>query len=125
MPQKSTRNTKGLLKTFVLLCGLGLAFAPAARAQDPQPQPTPLTAPPPLKLIVKEERDQIEAQNDAQKRLRLIIDFATDHLTRAEEQTGHSNYEAASAEVGMYQALIENALQLLSTFKRDSNMTPD
>jgi len=125
MPQKSTRNRKGLLKRFVLLCGLGLAFVPAVRAQDPQPQPTPLTAPPPFKLIVKEERDQIEAENDAQKRLRLIIDLATAHLTRAEEHTAHSNYEAASAEVGMYQALIENALQFLSTSKRDSNKTRD
>ena len=123
MPRKGTKKTKGWFRNFVILCGL--AFVPAVHAQDPQPQPTPLTAPPPFKMIVKEERDAIEAESDAGKKLRLIIDYAAAHLTRAEEQTAHSNYEAASAEVGMYQALIENALQFLNTFKRDSNKTRD
>jgi len=100
-------------------------YLPAVRAQDPQPQPTPLTAPPPFKMIVKEERDEIERNSDSGKRLRLIIDYAGAHLGRAEDHTGRENYEAASAEVGMYHALIENALEFLSTFKRDSNKTRD
>jgi len=100
-------------------------YLPAVRAQDPQPQPTPLTAPPPFKMIVKEERDEIERNSDSGKRLRLIIDYAGAHLGRAEDHTGRENYEAASAEVGMYHALIENALDFLSAFKRDSNKTRD
>ena len=114
-----------------LLLLLVLACAPAAYAQEPQttpqatPQPTPLTAPPPFKLIVKEERDQIEETKDPPRRLKLMIEFAQAHLTRAEQHTARENYEAASAEVGMYHALIENALQFLSTFKRDSNKTRD
>lgn len=114
-----------MLKRLVLLCGFALLCVPAVCAQEPQPQPTPLTAPPPFKMIVKEEREQIDAEKDPSKHLRLIIDFATAHLTRAEDHTARSNYEAASAEVGMYHALIENALQFLSTFKRDSNKTRD
>jgi hypothetical protein len=98
---------------------------PSVCAQDPQPQPTPLTAPPPFKMIVKEERDEIEQTNDSGKRLRLTIEYATAHLGRAEDHTARENYEAASAEVGMYHALIENALEFLSTFKRDSNKTRD
>jgi hypothetical protein len=108
-----------------------LACVPALYAQEseptpqPSPQPTPLTAPPPFKMIVKEERAQIEATDDAKKRLKLTIDFADAHLTRAEQHTAREDYEAASAEVGMYHALIESALQFLSTFKRDSNKTRD
>ena len=100
-------------------------YLPAVRAQDPQPQPTPLTAPPPFKMIVKEERDEIERTDDSGKRLRLTIEYATAHLDRAEDHTGRENYEAASTEVGMYHALIENALDFLSSFKRDSNKTRD
>jgi hypothetical protein len=127
MPQRSTNSRIDLLKQLVLLCGFALLCVPAVCAQEPQPQPqpTPLTAPPPFKMIVKEEREQIDAEKDPSKHLRLIIDFATAHLTRAEDHTARSNYEAASAEVGMYHALIENALQFLSTFKRDSNKTRD
>jgi len=106
-----------------------LICVPAVYAQDTQPQPTPLptplTAPPPFKMIVKEERSQIEATDDAKRRLKLTIDFAGAHLARAEQHTAREDYEAASAEVGMYHALIESALQFLSTFKRDTNKTRD
>ncbi|HEX5883991.1 MAG TPA: hypothetical protein VFY67_05555, partial [Pyrinomonadaceae bacterium] len=72
------------------------------------------------------ERDELERHaNDSSKRLRLTIEYAAAHLGRAEDHTARENYEAASAEVGMYHALIENALAFLSTFKRDSNKTRD
>ena len=108
---------------------LALVCVPAVCAQDeplkPQPQPTPLTAPPPFKTITKEERAQIEQTNDSGKRLKLTIELARVHLTNAEQHTEREAYEAASSEVGMYHALIENMLQFLSTFKRDSNKTRD
>ena len=104
--------------------------APLVCAQDeqtkPQPQPTPLTAPPPFKTIRAEERAQIEQHTkDAGKRLKITIEFALSHLTLAEQQTTQTNYDAAAAEVGMYHALIENALQFLGSFKRDGNKTRD
>ena len=103
---------------------------PAVCAQDaqpsPQPAPTPLTAPPPFKTILKEERAQLEQHTkDEKKRLKMTIEFAVSHLTLAEQYTTQSTYDAAAAEVGMYHALIENALEFLSTFKRDSNKTRD
>jgi len=122
-----TRETQRKLLLPALL--LVLACVQAASAQDgqtlPQPSPTPLTAPPPFKMIVKEERTQIEETQDSSKRLKLTITFAGAHLTAAEQHTARENYEAASVEVGMYHALIENALKFLSTFKRDSNKTRD
>lgn len=109
---------------------LAFVFLPAVSAQEsepkPTPQPTPLTAPPPFKMIVKEERAALDASaDDPKKRLKMTIEFADGHLLNAEQHTSRENYEAASTEVGMYQALIENALQFLSTFKRDSNKTRD
>src|SRR5689334_15876320 len=123
--------TRETLRRIIFPALLLLACVPAVYAQDseptprPSPQPTPLTAPPPFKMIVKEERAQIEATDDAKKRLKLTIEFAGAHLTRAEQHTARGDFEAASAEVGMYHALIESALQFLSTFKRDSNKTRD
>jgi hypothetical protein len=76
-------------------------------------------------MIVKEEREAIQQTDDSQKRLRMTIEYAAAHLGRAEDHTARENYEAASTEVGMYHALIENALAFLSTFKRDSNKTRD
>ena len=116
-----------ILWSTPLLLLLACACAPAVNAQDPQaqPQPTPLTAPPPFKMIVKEERSAIEQTNDNSRRLKLTIEYASAHLTRAEQHTSREAYEAASSEIGMYQALIENALEFLRGLKRDSNKTRD
>lgn len=124
------RITRETLRRIIFPALLLLACVPAVCAQEeqpkPSPQPTPLTAPPPFKMIVKEERSQMEAMSkDPQKRLKLTIEFADEHLTRAEQHTARGDYEAASAEVGMYHALVENALEFLSTFKRDTNKTRD
>lgn len=124
-----TRETSSRIIFPATLLLLALVCVPAVCAQEeaskPQPQPTPLTAPPPFKMIVKEERAQIEQTNDSSKRLKLIIEFARVHLTGAEQHTARADYEAASTEIGMYHALIESALDFLSTFKRDSNKTRD
>lgn len=118
-----TRKAQRSIALSAHLLLLAFVLVPSVCAQDPQP--TPLPAPPPFKMIVKEERDQIEQTKDASDRLKLIINFAANHLTVAEQHTTTGNFEAASTEVGMYHALIENALAFLSTFKRDSNKTRD
>lgn len=90
-----------------------------------EPQNPPMSAPPPLKIISKTERAQIEAETNVKDRLKLTIQLAGVHLGLAEKYTAQSSYETASAEVGAYHALIENALLFLASMKRDSNKTRD
>jgi hypothetical protein len=113
-----------MLSATVLL--LAFVCLPPAQAQStPQPSPTPLTAPPPLKLITREDKTQLDQAKDPKQRLRTTIELGVVHLTRAEQLTNEANYDAASAEVGMYHALIENALEELAALKRDNNKTRD
>ena len=119
-----------LQRTLILsttVCLLAFVYLPSARAQSQQPQAqaTPLPAPPPLKVIPKEERGQLEQVNDQKDRLKLTIDLAVAHLTRAEQLTMQTEYEKAQEEVGMYHALIENSLDVLGALKRDSGKTRD
>jgi len=124
-----TRATQRSIALAAHLLLLAFVCIPAVNAQETQPeatpQATPLPAPPPFKMIVKEEREAIELTRDSSKRLKLTIEYAGGHLTRAEQHTARENFEAASAEVGMYHALIESALAFLSSVKRDSNKTRD
>jgi hypothetical protein len=53
------------------------------------------------------------------------MELATAHLTRAEQLTNESKYDAASTEVGTYNALIENVLDALSSLRRDSDKARD
>jgi hypothetical protein len=114
-----------ILATTILL--LTFVYLPSVHAQSeqPQPQPTPLTAPPPLKVIIKEERAQLDEAKDQKDRLKLTIDLAVGHLTKAEQLTNQTEYEKAQEEVGMYHALIENSLEFLGALKRDSGKTRD
>lgn len=100
-------------------------YAPAVNAQDAQPSPTPLTAPPPIKLITKAERLQLDQAGDSKGRIRVTIELAALRLARAEQLTKQSNFDAAGDEVGSYEALIEDALTFLAGMKRDSNKTRD
>lgn len=112
------------IRWLFILLAVGFVCAPA-NAQDAQPSPTPLTAPPPIKVISKEERAQIDQAGDSKGRLKLTIELAVAHLTRAEELTTQGNFDSAATEVGSYHALIEDALEFLATMKRDSNKTRD
>ncbi len=120
----SLQLQRGLILVGTVLL-LAFVCPLSTRAQNPQPQPTPLTAPPPLKVIPKDERQQLDQAKDNKQRLRLSMEFAGGHLTRAEQLTMQTEYEAASSEVGMYHALIEDALENLSSLKQDSNKARD
>jgi hypothetical protein len=121
-----TREAQRRIEMSALLLFVAFVFASSTHAQNPQPSPTPLMAPPPFKMIVKEERMQIEQTGkDSSRRLKLTIEFATAHLGVAEQHTAQGNFEAAQTEVGMYHALIENVRTFMSTLKRDSNKTRD
>src|SRR2546428_3778652 len=84
---------------------------PAVVAQEPRAQQP--TAPPPLKIITHEDRVQINEAKEPKARVRRTLELAETHLVRAEEQTVQHEYDTASAELGKYQALIEETLAFL------------
>ena len=114
-----------VVKKSALLFLLAFVFVPGVRAQEAIPSPTPLTAPPPPKIIAKEERLQLDQAGDSKARIRTTIDLAAARLTRAEQLTKEANYDAAGVEVGSYEALIQDALDFLDSIKRDSNKMRD
>ncbi|HEX5964302.1 MAG TPA: hypothetical protein VFY51_00165 [Pyrinomonadaceae bacterium] len=105
--------------------------APAINAQEPEPlptpraSPTPLMAPPPIKIISKEERAQIDSADGSKSRIRTTMDLAAVRLTRAEQLAKQGQYDDALTEVGSYEALIQDSLDFLQAMKRDSNKTRD
>jgi hypothetical protein len=92
-------------------------------AQEPKVQP--ITSPPPLKAISAEDHSQLEQAKDSKARVRKTIELAELHLKQAEARTAEAQYDLASAELGRYQALIDDVLRFLSGFSRDSNKTRD
>ena len=99
-----------------------LALAQVSSAQEPVIQ-TP--APPPMRFIPREDRDQLEAAKDAKERVRTSIALADTHLVRAEGYTSARKHDSALIELGHYMGLVDDAMVFLSRMKRDSNRTRD
>jgi hypothetical protein len=92
--------------------------APRARLQEQ-------TAPPPLKIVPRQDRIEIDEEKDAKARVRVTLELAEGHLANAELQTSHLNYDEAATETGKYSALIEDVFAFLGKLKQDTNKTRD
>jgi hypothetical protein len=116
------RLHSGLPITPVILL-LAALYIPALNAQDPRsPQHT---APPPLKIITRAERTQLNEAKDEKARVKLTIELAEIHLANVEAQTTQQQYDAAAAEAGMYWALFEDVLGFMKRAERDNNKKRD
>lgn len=113
---------RAILSTPVVLLFVAL-FAPAANAQDPRP--IDQTAPPPAKVITREERLQLNQSKDEKARIKLSIELAETHLANAESHTSQQQYEGAATEAGKYWAMIEDALGFMKTVDRKGNKRRD
>lgn len=106
-----------MLALISVLCPL------AQSAQEPRPQEQ--VAPPPLKIVTRAERHQLDAAKDEKNRIKLTIELAEAHLANAEHKTAEQQYDAAAAEAGMYWALIEDAFSFMKTIDRENNKKRD
>jgi hypothetical protein len=111
-----------ILSTSVVLLFVAL-FVPTVNAQDPRPLDQ--TAPPPAKVISREERTQLNQAKDEKTRIKLTIELAETHLANTENHTSQQQYEGAAAEAGRYWALIEDALAFMKTVDRKGNKRRD
>ena len=98
------------LKLGALLV-LGLCFSSAARGQELVPD---ITAPPPMKFLSRGEKAQLFPVSDPKERTRISLELAEAHLRHAEDATFTRSYDPASAALGRYQAIIEDALRFIT-----------
>jgi hypothetical protein len=87
-------------------------IAPEARGQD-MPVPLISAPPPPMRFVSRNERTVLSTARDAKARTRTAIELAEARLSRAEQLTAGQQYEAASAELGAYQGLVDDVLDYL------------
>ncbi|HAF12118.1 MAG TPA: hypothetical protein DHU55_20065 [Blastocatellia bacterium] len=116
-----TRSTE--ITSLLALFLVATVCAPILHAQEPSVQTQ--TAPPPFKIILRQERSQIDGSKDPKARVKTTLDLAETHLANAENQTSLHDYDAAAAEAGKYWALVEDVFAFLKTIGRDNNKTRD
>ena len=70
-------------------------------------------APPPLKILYKEEKAQLDIENDIKKRTKLALDLMEIRLKKAEDFNTQNNFEGMFTELGGFHALVDNTLSFL------------
>jgi hypothetical protein len=105
----------------LFLLSLLLCFTPVVVGQEN----LQMSAPPPMKFISSEDRNQLEAEKDIKKRSRLTIELAEAKLIRAEQLTNEQEFSLVITELGRYQGLVENVLTFLDSFPKDKNKIRD
>jgi hypothetical protein len=113
---------RSMIAAIPVILLLAAFYMPALRAQDSRPQDQ---APPPLKIIPRSERSQLNEAKDDKARVKLTIELAEAHLAKVENETAQQRFDGAAAEAGMYWALMEDALSFMKTIERDNNRKRD
>ena len=95
----------------VAIASFLLVFCGSAWGQQPSNMPD--VAPPPLKIISKEERSRLEAQSDPKKRTALSLEIGEMHMASAEADYSKGDFDSMYKELGIFQGVIENCLDFL------------
>lgn len=115
--QTTTARTTGRRASLTLVLIYTLLACAGAQAQDAaqQPQPQKEAGPPPLRFVPPDVRQRLDAAKDTKARARLSMDIADERLERAAQFAGQDKFEAATGEIGIYEAIVEDAVRTLHT----------
>jgi hypothetical protein len=92
------------------------ALAGEARAQDSVLPPQP--APPPMRYVPELERAQLASVSDPGDRVRASLNLLEERLAHAERNTAAGHFDPAAADLGVYEAMLDDVLQFLKPVGR-------
>ena len=111
------------LFTFLLaVAALVLAFSVApSNAQDVDSDDV---APPP-RLLSKDERTRLDAEQDVKRRTKLALDLMNSRMTSAEGLHDKHEYDAMFTELGAFHGLVDDTMVFLNKSDKDSRKVLD
>ena len=110
----------GFYSYFAFLLFAFALVQPAAAQDDPTD-----TAPPPLKIISKEERQKLDAEDDIKDRTNLALQFMNVRLSSAEKHSAEKNFDTMFRELGFFHALVDDSVTFLEKRGANSNKVLD
>lgn len=113
-----------IIKLMAILCVYACSIHAAALCVQAQEFET-LEAPPLMTYIPQSERAQLESARDTKGRTRISLQLIEEHLANAERLTRTQQFSGAAAELGIYHALLEDALRVLRSLGGTKNKERD
>ena len=103
-----------LTRLYCFLCfslfTIHYSLLTAASAQDDLPE----IAPPPIKVISKDEMTRLNAKKDIKDRTKLSLELMNVRLLAAEKLTAAEDYDNMFREFGVFLALMDDAVRFLT-----------
>lgn len=110
---KKTKNVRQMFSVFRFpfsVLFIIFVFSQISFAQQDEPQEI---APPPLKIITKEEKSQLDAETDVKRRTKLSLELMEARLLKAETFGKQEEYREMFNELGSFHALMDNTVNFL------------
>ena len=101
--------------TVLIFTLLACAGAQAQEGAAQQPKPQREDGPPPLRYIPQDVRQRLEGAKDTKARARLSMEIAEERLARAAQLAEEDKFAASTAEIGIYEAVVEDTVRTLHT----------
>ena len=98
----------------------GLCFPPLASAQVDKKKEEKVpkgVVPPPLSLLSKDEKKQLESEPKIKKRTKLALQFMEGRIVQSENLIEKNNFQKALNQLGKFQALLRNTFKFLKNNK--------
>lgn len=113
--QRATARTTVRRASATLILIFTVLACAEAHAQDGavQPQAQRDDGPPPLRYMPPDVRQRLEGAKDANARARLSMEIAEERLVRAAQFADQDKFEAATGEIGIYEAVVEDTVRAL------------
>lgn len=111
-----SRVSRGLL-FFLLLFTLHSISAVAQDDDD--------TAPPPLKIMTKDEQSRLKSAVEAKAKIKLVVDMMKTRVDAAERSNSRNDFDGFFRELGGFRALLDYALAYMKKQNQDADKTLD
>jgi hypothetical protein len=119
MTDRLTSHARLNLATLLLASSLVVvACSQSARAQELVLPPQP--APPPMKYVPELDRARLAVVREPKERVRVTLELLEERLASAERYTVANRFDPAAADLGVYQALLDDVLAFLQPLGRSA-----
>lgn len=95
-----------------MVAAIFLSFSDPAAAQEPTPDLSRI-APPPIRVLSKEEKDLLASQTETKKVTKIALELMESRMKKAEEADSQDNFDAMFVELGSFHALMDHTLNFL------------
>jgi hypothetical protein len=124
-PHAATKRQAARLLILLTLVALACGEARAQEAATPQQQPREDGGPPPMRYLPTEVRGRLDAERDPKARARLGMLIAEECLDRAAQLADQDQFVAATGQIGVYQAVVDDTIDYLHRPGRAGNKLRD